>query len=465
MNGVVISGLRSFQIPLVALLGVISAGSIPAAAAEEKPPAVGEEAKDFELNSLGGSKVKLSRLTDSGPVVLVVLRGYPGYQCPLCTKQFGEFLDAADAFKAAGAKVVFIYPGPSDKLKQRADEFVRGKDYPEHFQILLDPELKVVTSYGLLWKAMGETAYPSTFVINRQRKVTFANVSKTHAGRVKADEALKALSEKKNASRRPIINPKFEPNWEQVDLFTGLADARIEARMIPRSAFGGTAFIENKTDKPLNVKVPEAVIAVPVSAQIGGGLGGGGFGGLGGGGVGGGGLGAGGAGQQALGGGFGGGLGGSGLGGGGIGGVQGGGGGGFFSVPAERIVAVKFNSVCLQHGRPDPTAANRYRLLPVSQVSTDPVLYELLATVGTATVDFQAAQAAAWTISDRMSWQQLAAKTVEHLGGQPSTPYFTHEQLVSAQQLLAQSVSRSTNRKDLANATEQPRSARKATAE
>ena len=188
-------GSRTTRVLVLAVLGVISAGASPVAA-DEKPPAVGDAAKDFELTALGGSRVKLSKLTESGPVVLVVLRGYPGYQCPLCTKQFGEFLGKADGFKTAGAKVVFVYPGPSEQLTARAAEFVRGKDYPEHFQILLDPDYKFTMAYGLRWDVKGETAYPSTFVINGKRAVTFATVSKAHGGRAKVEDVLKALSEK-----------------------------------------------------------------------------------------------------------------------------------------------------------------------------------------------------------------------------------------------------------------------------
>lgn len=156
-------------------------------------PKVGDKAKDFELAALGGGAVKLSGLTDAGPVVLVVLRGYPGYQCPLCTKQFADFLGKADEFKKAGARVVFVYPGPADKLKEKAGEFVRGKDYPAHFQILLDPDYSFTTAYGLRWDAKNETAYPSTFVIDGRRTITFAQVSTTHGGRVAAADAVKAL--------------------------------------------------------------------------------------------------------------------------------------------------------------------------------------------------------------------------------------------------------------------------------
>ena len=133
---------------------------------------------------------------------------------------------------------------------------------------------------------------------------------------------------------------------------------------------------------------------------------------------------------------------------GGGGGQQGGGGGGFFSVPPERVISVPFYSVCLEHGKPEPTSSSRYKLVPVEQVSKDPVLYELLTVVGTGKVDSQAAQAAAWHLTDKMSFQQLAAKAMTHLGGLPQTPYFSQAQLQGAQQLLALSAQRAEERKD-----------------
>lgn len=159
----------------------------------EKPPAVGDKAPDFELLSLQGDKVELAKCVKNGPVVLVVLRGHPGYQCPLCTKQFAEFLKTADEFKARHATVLFVYPGPADKLKEYAQEFTKGKESPDHFQFLLDPNYNFTTVYSLRWDAKNETAYPSTFIIDKDQKITFAKVSKTHGGRTKAGEILEAL--------------------------------------------------------------------------------------------------------------------------------------------------------------------------------------------------------------------------------------------------------------------------------
>jgi hypothetical protein len=43
-------------------------------------PAVGEAARDFTLHRLDGQAVTLSSLEKSGPVVVLMLRGWVGYQ-------------------------------------------------------------------------------------------------------------------------------------------------------------------------------------------------------------------------------------------------------------------------------------------------------------------------------------------------------------------------------------------------
>lgn len=93
--------------------------------------------------------------------------------------------------------MVFVYPGPAKGLKDRAAEFVKGKDYPAHFAILLDPDYTFTTAYGLRWDAKNETAYPSTFVIDRKRTVTFAKVSTTHGDRAKVKDLIAMVGEKK----------------------------------------------------------------------------------------------------------------------------------------------------------------------------------------------------------------------------------------------------------------------------
>jgi peroxiredoxin len=176
-------------------LAAISVAATGCARADAAPPKVGEKAVAVTWGALGGGRVSLKELTVKGPVVLVVLRGFPGYQCPVCTMQVGSLIAAADQFATARAQVVLVYPGPAERLKEHATEFVSGKQIPKNFRIVLDPDYAFTNRYGLRWDAKGETAYPSTFVIEKGGAVVFAKVSKSHGGRSTAPEILKALTQ------------------------------------------------------------------------------------------------------------------------------------------------------------------------------------------------------------------------------------------------------------------------------
>ena len=157
------------------------------------PPQVGSMAPDFTLKTLDDQSVQLRDVTAKSDVVLVVLRGWPGYQCPICSRQAHDFVENAEKLKAAGVQVLMVYPGPSDDLKAHAAEFLQDKNWPKNYLLVLDPDYSFTKAYGLRWDAPKETAYPSTFVIDKDGKVIFAHVSKQHGDRVGAETVLKAL--------------------------------------------------------------------------------------------------------------------------------------------------------------------------------------------------------------------------------------------------------------------------------
>ncbi|MEQ8846167.1 peroxiredoxin-like family protein [Botrimarina sp.] len=156
---------------------------------------VGDDAPAVELPTLGGGQIDLGEAFSQGKTVLVVLRGFPGYQCPLCSRQVGDFVDSADAFEEAGVRVVMVYPGAEGQLATKAEEFMAGRALPEGFTLALDPGYDFTDAYGLRWDAPRETAYPSTFVIDKGGRVAWAKISKTHGGRVSAQEALAAAKD------------------------------------------------------------------------------------------------------------------------------------------------------------------------------------------------------------------------------------------------------------------------------
>jgi hypothetical protein len=214
--------------------------------------------------------------------------------------------------------------------------------------------------------------------------------------------------------RKPLKAGQFNPDHETVELFAAIESGRIEARLIPKDETGGKVLITNKTKQPLNLKLPDAFAGVHVLAQIGGGMMGSMTGGVGGG-----------LGQS---------VGGGGMGGGGMGGGMAGGGAGMFNIAPERIGEFPYNSVCLEHGKPNPRSSMRYELRPIETVAKDPVLIETLKLLTQGVVPQRVAQVLAWHLNNEMSFEQLAAKQVKHLGGM-STPYFSLAEIRTAMQL------------------------------
>ncbi|WP_182870415.1 redoxin domain-containing protein [Rhodopirellula sp. JC639] len=165
-----------------------------------KPIAVGDKAPDFELPIQGRNDyVTLSQLNADGPVVVVVLRGFPGYQCPICNRQVGAMANRAKTLSSAlgdrPGRVVLVYPGEDSDadLERRAKQFLGARRLPESLVLVRDPGMEMITSWGLRWDARRETAYPAAYVIGVGRRVAWSKVSDSHGGRASVEEILRAL--------------------------------------------------------------------------------------------------------------------------------------------------------------------------------------------------------------------------------------------------------------------------------
>jgi hypothetical protein len=209
----------------------------------------------------------------------------------------------------------------------------------------------------------------------------------------------------------------YNPKDATVEMFDAMKDGKIAVKFIPKDSTQANVLIENKTDKPLNVKLPEAFAGVPVQAQIGGfGAGGGGRNG---GGRNGGGRNNGGNTNQGMGGGMGG-MGGMGM--------------GMMNVPPEKIGKIEVTTVCLEHGKAEPKPAAPYEIKPIEDFTQKTGVKELCQMLGTGKIDQRAAQAATWHLTDDMSWQDLAAKHYKYANG-TTKPYFSQQELQSAMTL------------------------------
>ncbi len=279
---------------------------------------------------------------------------------------------------------------------------------------------------------------------------------------VEADRAaaVKAKKEaKQTAKEKRIAEKRLKRIWktatpvegfESTEMFKAMKDGNIEVLIKTIDEKKSNVIVTNKSDKALAIQMPATFAAIPtVNAQVGGG--GFGGGGLGGGGQGGGGFGGGGqgGGGQGAGGGFGGGQGGGGFGGGGGGlggGGRGGGGGGVFNIPPGKAGKVSLTTVCLEHGKQNPNLKMDYTIAPLSSVTSDSSVAEICRMIAADEVAQPVAQAAAWNITDGLSWQKmLVLNRLERMDGYFER-FFSPNQLAFAQQVVAVAAERAEER-------------------
>jgi len=218
------------------------------------------------------------------------------------------------------------------------------------------------------------------------------------------------------AAKSPAAQP--DPA-NAVDLFSAIDKGQVDVKVIPKDSSQLRVMIENKTDKPLTVKLPDAFAAVPVLAQnaaparnnnnrnnnnnnqnqgMGGGMGMGGMGGM------------------------------------GMGGM-----GGMMNIAPEKVGQFKVATVCLDHGKGEPRAAIPYVIKPLEDYTTQAGVREVCEMLGNGKINQRVAQVCAWHLNDGMTWEQLSAKQLRFADGS-SRPYFTQQELQAAMQVSSAAV-------------------------
>lgn len=239
-------------------------------------------------------------------------------------------------------------------------------------------------------------------------------------------------------SKDVIRTLSLDESAKIVELFDGMESGQFQVRLSPKSPQESYVFVKNTTDEPLTVALPKAAVGVhilpefsgPVNNQLNqfgnqfgnqnqnqGQFGGGGQGR-----------------SQNVGGQF-----------------QpfnnnqqgpfnnqnngNGNGNGFFSIPPEKTVQLKMRTVCLDYGLPDPTPGMKYELRRVETEISNPALQKLLEGF-TVRVDQDAMQAAAWHLSNNMSWGQISGLAGNELIAFTSGTIFDAKAMKMAQALV-----------------------------
>lgn len=189
------------------------------------------------------------------------------------------------------------------------------------------------------------------------------------------------------AAREPVQAAPSASPGESVaaeDLFAAQAAGHVEVKYIPNDSRSAQVIVTNRTRKPLALRMPTAFAGVPVLAQL------------------------------------------MGM------------GGGAFSLPPQKTRVLRVTTVCLEHGKPEPSPRLSYKLVELDTFSSDPRLAAVLEQLGRGELSQKVAQAAAWHLANGLSWERIAAEKIDHAGPVPDEAYFTPAELLAAHRVVEQ---------------------------
>lgn len=200
------------------------------------------------------------------------------------------------------------------------------------------------------------------------------------------------------------------------ELFQAIKDGKVEAKVVARDPHHVRVFLKNPAKNPVSVKLPDVLAARPILAQgffnPGGGGGGQGFGfnssssstpa------------------PQAV--------------GGATPGTTARSGGTVFNIPPESVREMRLDTLCLEHGKPNPKSSVSYELVKLEDVCREPAVESLLIRYGRGDLDRDVVQAAAWNLANGLAWRDLQNMT-EPVAGNAVKPVYSADQLQAARRL------------------------------
>ena len=148
---------------------------------------IGAKAPPFALANQAGKTISMKDFAGERFVIYF----YPADDTPGCTKEACQFNDGLAAFRKLGVKVLGVSPDGADK------HVAFRKKYGLTFDLLSDPEKKVMTSYGaygekMMYGKKVNGVIRSTFVIGPTGKIERAWYGVRADGH--ADKVLATLS-------------------------------------------------------------------------------------------------------------------------------------------------------------------------------------------------------------------------------------------------------------------------------
>ena len=109
---------------------------------------------------------------------------------------------------------------------------------------------------------------------------------------------------------------------------------------------------------------------------------------------------------------------------------------GFMRIAPQKSRKLKATTVCLEFGKPEPNPRIKYRMIPIEQFTADVRVAALCKTLGEGGTPQNTAQAAAWHLTNHLSWERLAEINRVESRYFGNIRFFNAKELAAAKELV-----------------------------
>jgi peroxiredoxin len=168
---------------------------------------VGHVVENFTATDVNDNPFSLEKELKNGSVVLIFIRGQ---WCPVCNKHMNTIQDSLKYIQEKGAKVVVISPEKPEFIEKTIEKskaeftvlYDEGQKISDYFDVTFNPDGKTKLMYNTVLGAKLKESHtddserlpiPATFVIGKDKKITWRQFDPNYKNRSTVKEIIDAL--------------------------------------------------------------------------------------------------------------------------------------------------------------------------------------------------------------------------------------------------------------------------------
>lgn len=168
---------------------------------------VGHVVENFTAIDVNNNPFSLEKGLESGPVVLIFIRGQ---WCPVCNRHMNTIQDSLKYIQEKGAQVVVISPEKPEFIEKTIEKskaeftvlYDEGQKISDYFDVTFNPDGKTKMMYNTVLGAKLKESHtddserlpiPATFIIDKNKKIIWRQFDPDYKNRSTVKDIIEAL--------------------------------------------------------------------------------------------------------------------------------------------------------------------------------------------------------------------------------------------------------------------------------